>query len=184
MATVSIVWSITNGGVALSSVLDAGSKANGETTDSTELFLRHNGSNVITAVGLYVREYTGTYSGGATSSADIAELISWGDASTANGFGGLLVNMDAVNSYATAQWPVLATKDTTYGFVCRTGVGDSEGNAVTLSKNSYSATGTDGEVPVGSSPNVRFAVRIAVPNDEDTLGIRQVDFMATYSFTS
>jgi hypothetical protein len=95
-----------------------------------------------------------------------------------------MVNMDAVDSYPTAQWPTVSSKDMTYGFVCRTGTGDSEANGVTLSKRTYSDSGTDGEVPVGSSPNVRFAVRFAVPNDEDTLGIRQVDFMAAYTYTS
>jgi hypothetical protein len=184
MPAVSIIWSTTNGGTALSATEDCGSKANGETTTSKEFYLRHNGSNVITNVGLYIREFTGTYSGAATSSADIAELLAWGDASTADSFGGAMINMDAINSYPTAQWPTLSSKDTTYGAVLRTGVGDSEGNAVTLSKNTHSSTGTDGEVPVGGSPNVRFAVRISVPNNEDTLGVRQVDLIATYSFTS
>jgi len=181
--SVNLIWSTTNGGTAISSTVDCGSKANGEYTTSKELYLRHDGSNPITNVKLYIREFSGTYSGAATSSTDIAEMLAWGDATDSDSFGGVFVNMDAINSYPTDQWPTVTTKSPTYGFVCRTGDGDSEGNAVTISKNSYSSSGTDGEV-LASETNCRFAVRFSIPNDEDTLGVRQIDFVATYSYTS
>ena len=181
---VSVIWSTTNGGTAISSNVDLGSKANGEVSTDQTIHLRHDGANVITGVGLYIREFSGAYSGSVSAASDYAELLAWGDATAEDDFGGIFINMDAINSFTSTEWPAYDDKTTTYGFVCRTGVGDTEGNAVTVSKNTTSASGTDGQVPVGSSPNVRFQVRARVPTNEDTIGTRLFDLTAVYSATS
>ena len=182
--SVDITWSLTNGGTAISTTVDHGSKANGETSTVKEFFVRHDGINEITSTKIFIRAFSGTYLGGTTAAADLAELLNWGDQTTSGSFGGIQVNMDAVNSYPAAQWPTYSAKDTTYGFAHRTGVGDSEGNGVLLSKNSYSAAGTDGVIPAGASPNVRFQARVVVPSDEDTVGIRQWETVLAFNYTS
>lgn len=180
----SLIFSTTNGGSAISTTVDLGSKANGEVSSTQTIYLRHDGAAVITNVGLYIREFTGTYSGSVSAAADLAELLAWGDSAIEDDFGGVLLNQDAINSFTSTEWPAYDGKDTTYGSTFRTGVGDSESNAITLSKNAYSSSGTDGEVPVGSSPNVRFQLRVRVPTNEDTIGTRAFDLAVTYSATS
>lgn len=183
--SVNIIWSSTNGGTAITTTRDCGSKANGETSTSQEVFVRHDGVNEITNVKVFIRAFSGTYLGDATAAADLAELLNWGDQLGVTSFGGVQVNMDAVNSYPTVQWPSsYSTKSTTYGFTCRTGVGDSEGNGVLLSKNSYNAGGTDGIIPVGAATNVRIKSRVVVPSEEDTVGIRQWEICLAYTCTS
>lgn len=180
--SVNVIWSYTNGGDSISSTIDHGNASNGDTTTGLELFLRHDGDNEITSVGLYIRDFSGTYSGDATASNDLSELLAWGDASTSSAFGGFQVNFDAVGSYPTASWPLYNSKTPSNGFVHRTGTGDSELNAVSIP----TATGatTAGEIPSGNSPNVRFKVRIQVPTSEDTAGVRQFDQVVKFSFTS
>lgn len=182
---VNVIWSYTNGGEAISAIINHGNAANGDTTTVKEIFLRHDGSNEITNVGIYVRDYSGTYAGDATASSDLIELLSWGDASTIDTFGGFQVNMDAVGAYPAASWPAYDDKSPSNGFVHRTGVGDSEGNAVTLAKAAGIADPyVAGELPSGNSPNVRFKARIQVPTAEDTAGIRQFDQVVRFAFTS
>jgi len=180
--SVSIIWSLTNGGDAIGAVVDLGNSPNGANSGDQEIFVRHDAVNEITSVGLFMRAYSGPYGGGATAIADEAELISWGDDSTAAGFGGFQANLLATTAYPSSAWPVYSSKSPTGGFVHRTGVGDSEGNAFTLP----TTTGADiaGELQAGSSPNVRFKVRCQIPADEDTAGVRQWDHVLAFSFTS
>ena len=179
----SVIWSLTSGGAAVES-FNHGSKANGELTIVKEVFVRHDGDSAITNAGFFVRQFSGNYAGSATASADFTELLDWGDDSTEAGFGGVQLNMDAINSYPTAGWSTYDDKDPTYGFTVRTGQGDSESNAITVSKNTYNTSGTDGQIEAGSTPNVRFKMRVQIPEDEDTLGIRQFEVMLAYTATS
>ena len=178
--TVALTWSV--GGSVVSGTLDHGSKNNGQTTTAQEIFLRHDGANDITALSLYVRQFSGTYGGAFTAATDYTEIMGWGDAATVAAFGGVQFNMDYINAYPAAQWPDVTTKTSTYGFVARTDVADTESTGITLSKNSYSASGTDGTIPVGTS--ARFEMRVQIPSDEDTIGIRQFDVAAVYTYTS
>lgn len=179
--SVNIIWSYTNGGDPISTVIDHGNVSNGAEGSDLEIYVRHDGSNDITDAALYMRQLSGTYSGSFTPSADFAELIGWGDASTDAAFGGFLVNLNATTSFATG-WPVYNDKSPTGGFVHRTGVGDSEGNAVTLPTSTFASSA--GTIPSGTGPGVHFATRVAVPDDEDTIGIRQWDHVLRYNFTS
>lgn len=182
--TVNITWSLTNGGTALSDDVDHGNGSNGQTLSAQEIFIRHDGANPITGAGLYIRQYSGTYAGGASAALDLAEMLAWGDASTATTFGGFQVNMNALGSYPTVDWPTLTVKTAASGkgYVCRTGVGDSEGNAVQLTTSTGASPA--GQVAAGSSPNVRFKCRIVMPSAEDTTGVRQFDQVLVYTFTS
>lgn len=175
-----IVWSYSNGGDPITTIVDHGNASNGSETTYKEIFLRHDGANSITEAGLYIREFSGTYSGSFTPSADLAEILAWGDASTASTFGGFFSNF-LPDTYATG-WPTYNSKTPTGGVAYRTGVGDSEGNAVLIPTTTGALA--EGEIQTGTSPNVRFAVRVSVPDAEDTLGIRQWDHVLRFNFTS
>lgn len=183
----SIIFSLTNGGAQIETLLDHGNASNGSSSTAIEVFIRHDYSNPITNVGLYLRQVSSTYSGSFTSAADLAEILSWGDGADANAFGGLQCNFDAVGSYPEGSypegsWPTYSTPAPTNGAVFKTGTGDTEDNAITLPV----ATGavSAGTIQAGSSPNVRFKVQTSVPADEDTVGIRQFEWVVRYNFTS
>jgi len=177
-----LIFSYTNGGVGISTLIDHGSAANGVASSSTEIFIRHEYSNPITNVGLYLRRVSGTYSGSFTATADVAEILAWGDGADADAFGGFQCNFNAVGLYTPEVWPTYSTPIATNYSVFKTGVGDSEDNAITLPvATGASAAGT---IQAGSSPNVRFDTRCVVPADEDTVGIRQFEWVVRYNFTS
>lgn len=179
---VAVTFSLTNGGSAITSESDHGSAANGSTLTAKTYYVRHDGINSITNVKLYITRATGTYSGDATSVADIAELLSWGDASASASFGGVQFNMNASGSFPSTSWPTYDSKSPTGGAVARTGVGDSAANGITLS--SLSGCSSDGVVQAGSAPNVRFQVRGVIPSSEDTLGKREWNLAISFDYTS
>ena len=180
--TVGLIFSTTNGGTALDAAVDCGDLSNGETTTAQTIYIRHNGTNPITGVKFYIRTYTGTYGGAATAINDLAELIGWGDNLTALGWGGVLINQNAVGSFPVGNWPTVSSKSPTDGVCCRTGVADSSTYAADLSANT-GATST-GTIQAGTSPNVRFQCKIAIPANEDTVGIRQFEMAFLFSYTS
>jgi hypothetical protein len=180
--SVGIIFSTTNGGSAITDDVDHGSGNNGSTLTAQTIHIRHTGVNSITGVKFYIAAYDESYSGGTSAIDDLAELIAWGDNSTALGFGGFQLNMDAAHSFISTSWPTYSSKSPSYGAVCRTGVGDNSTNAITLS--SQSGATSDGVIQAGTSPNVRFKCRIVIPSNEDTTGIRQFDQYMLYNYTS
>lgn len=177
-----IIWSLTDGGSAITTALDHGGSSNGSETAIREIYVRHTFTNPITSAKLFIRELSTTYTGSATAPADISEVIAWGNEDTANGFGGYFVNMNAAGTYPAASWPTYLSKAPTSGFVCKTGVGDSELNAVLLDTNSGCTSA--GVIIAGTTPNVRFSVKIQVPDDEDTVGERQFETALVFTYTS
>lgn len=184
--TVTITWSTTQNGSAQTS-LDEGSLSAGSNTTAQTVFLRHNAVNPITSCGFFFTQKSGVYSGSVAAPDDFTELISWGDDSTVNGFGGIQVNMDAINSFTGgATWGMSSSQKTSVDnlkFTARTGVADKSINAVTLSKNMSSGMSVDGTIPAGVT-DVRFQIRVKVPVSEGTLGTRQFDQVLKFSFTS
>jgi len=178
--TISITFSSTNGGTAITS-LDNGSSAAGSNTTEQEVFIRHDGNNPITNCGFYLAEKSGTYGGNFSAAADLAEILEWGDETTAAAFGGFMLNMDATGGYTT--WSTYSSKSGTSYNVCRTGAGDSSTNKILLATN-MGLTGSAGTLQAGDEPNVRFKCRIAVPSDETVLGIRQFGQKIHFTYTS
>lgn len=178
--TVNITWSLTAGGVAITDDVDHGNGSNGQTLTAQTIFMRHDGSNPITGCALYIREYSGTYIGGASAALDFAEILGWGDASTASAFGGFQVNMNATGSFPAAAWPAYSSKSPTNGYACRTGVADSVGTAVAVS----TAMGAAASGTINASSNVSFQCRMQFPTDEDVIGVRQIDQVLVYTYTS
>jgi hypothetical protein len=182
--SVNLIWSFTAGGNAIDSYVDHGDVNNGSNSAGREIYVRHDGENEISNVGFFVREFTGTYNGDATSNADIVELLGWGDANTAASFGGIMVSWDSVAGYV-ADWPAYDDKDPGSAIVHRTGTGDSEQNAVSLPAGSIVGGAADaGKIDSGDNPGVRFKMRVYVPTDEDTVGIRLFDHVCKYNYTS
>lgn len=170
--SVNITWSSTNGGAAITEPLDHGSAAAGNILSDQEIFIRHDATNPITNCRFYLTS---------TVPADLAEILSWGDASIADDFGGIQINMDAITSYPT--WSTVGTKSGTHYNVFRTGVGDSADNGILLTANS-GLTGSAGTLQAGSSPNVRFKLRVQIPTNEDTTGARVFAQKMRFTFTS
>lgn len=178
--TVSITFSTTNGGSAITS-LDNGIATAGSPTAEQEIFIRHDGENQISNCGFYLAAKSGTYGGDFSAAADLAEMLEWGDATTEASFGGFLVNMDATGGYTT--WPTYSSKSGTSYNTCRTGAGDSSTNKILLAVN-MGLTGSAGTLQTGDEPNVRFKCRIAIPSDEGVLGVRQFDQKLHFVYTS
>lgn len=166
--SVNIIWSLTEGGDPISSTIDHGDYANGEETDSTKLWIRHDGGAAITNVGVYIRTYTGTYAGSFTPAGDITEILSWGSGED-DYFGGFQYSWD------NSDWPT-----DSLGNVCQVGKGDSETNAITLPAEVTGAA----EGTIDPSTSASFYVRVAVPTTVDTIGARQWDQVLRYSYTS
>ena len=179
---VNLTWSESNGGAAISGALEHGDVPNGSSSNEKEVFLRHDRSHEITDAKLFIRAVSSGYTGGFTAASDLAEMLAWADATTSDGFGGLLINWNATGSYPSADWPSSSNKSPTNGVAIRTGVGDSEANAITIP--TVAGTSPAGTIATGSSPNVRWKFRFDVPTDEDTIGIRQVEAIISFNFTS
>jgi len=176
---VDIIWSLTQGGDAVS-LVDHGNSSNGSNTTEKEIYLRHNGSNPITNAVLYLQSYTGTYNGEATPTSDINEVLGWGNTITANGFGGMLIHQGASDSYAEA-WPTYLSRTGTAVNTFYPGNGDSAANGFPILTSTGASV--EGQIENGT-PNVRFKLRVQVPVDESVLGIRQVDQVLQFDFTS
>lgn len=184
MAAPTITWSETNEGGAISEPLDHGIKENGQTTDVKNIYIRHDATNQLSNCKFWIGEYSGTYSGGASAAADLAELLGWGDAASADDFGGCFLQMDAQGGFPT--WPTLGDKNaTTYG-VFRSGVGDDPSTGITLSQYMSTVMTQDGVIPGDGShdPNPRFQMKVQIPTNESTAGVRQFDQKLRFTYTS
>ena len=183
---VSITWSSTAGGVGITSV-SHGSATNGANTTAQQIFVRHDGTNPITACAFYFAQKSGSYTGGFTATTDFAELLAWGDGATANAFGGVQINMDSEGSFSGgATWDMSQSQKTSVDglkFTVRTSTGDATGTAVTLSEKMSTSMSTNGTLP-NAVTNASFQIRLKVPTDEDTAGTRQFDQVLKYTFTS
>lgn len=186
--TVSITWSTTNGGSAIEgNSVDHGDLTNNSSSTAQQIYIRHNGANEITDCGFYVQAASDSYGGDFTAAGDLSEILAWGNALVSADYGGFELNLDADSSYPSGSWPSVTTKSVTdtgrtIGVVCRTGVGDSTANKISLVTD-MGCTASE-TIQTGSGPNVRFKCRFTVPQSEDTVGIRQIKVTLTYTYTS
>ena len=143
--------------------INHGNAANGKETYQEDIYIRHDGINEITDCKFYCQQFTGTYEGGQTAALDFDELKAWGDA-------------DAAKSYL-----IDVNHDGIYEYNLRTGQMDEEVNAVALDDASAGGINTD-DIGVGGEAHIKL--KIAVPSAENVPGIRQLDFLMKYSYTS
>jgi hypothetical protein len=179
--SVIVVWSTSNGGTAISDTQSHGSISNGTTTLSQEFFIRHDGANPITSAGLYIKPFSGSYTGRSTATQDYNELLSWGD-STSAGFGGVQFNLNATGSYPDGNWPTSTSKTPSNGSNVYTGVGDSAATCITLTTTTGCSSA--GVIPAGSTPDVRFKMRVRTPTNLTTTGLRLFEVALSYTATS
>jgi len=182
---VSITWSLISAGPGVT-LVDHGNAANGEyTSPNQNVYINHDGVNPITNAAFYFQQKATGYSGSFSAVADFTEIKGWGDNSTVPGHGGVQINMDPTNNsgYNATTWNLSeSVKQTGVAFTMNTGVADSSSNAVTLDSEMATGMTVDGEIPSGVE--ARFLARFQIPTDENTAGVRQIDQVLKYTFTS
>lgn len=163
---VSITWSASQSGSAISSPLNWGN-INVGANSTGDIFISHNGTEKIYDCSFYIAAYSGSYVGGADPATDLAELQAWGDAGD-----GFAINQDLTGGFGTGTW---VTHTTSAGTVSV---------PIMLDKDSQiSGPGSaDGEIAVSVKHHVKL--RITVPSSEDTAGTRMFDQVFKFTYTS
>lgn len=190
---VTIEWSTSSTFTSSTDLISHGNLANGVTGSGTEIFIRHTGVTPLTGCSFYIHPVATGYTGSSSATNDFTEVTTWGAGVTANSFGGIQINMDKTDLY-TASYSALSHthKDEidslkVVAFTARLddglgAVGVSPSTAVELHENMNLIT--PGQLPTGATPDVAFKLRIKVPVQEDTAGIRQFDQILRYTYTS
>lgn len=181
--SVQIVWSTELGGNSIAEPLNHGDNIATSITDPQTIFIRHTGSNPITSCSFYTRQWATTYLGDFSSTSDFNEIVEWGDATTSGLFGGLQFNLDANASFPDYNWPDVDNKTTAsgQGFVASSGVAISLATAFDLPLEM--GLTVSGQIDVGT-PDVSFQARFQVPTLETTAGIRLIEQVLNFTFTS
>jgi len=167
---VSVIFSRVSSGQAIADVLmgsntgiNHGNVANGQETYPKDIYISHDGNNEITDCKFYDQQFTGTYEGAQTAALDFDELKVWGDGDASDG---LLIDVN---------------HDGIYEYNLRTGQMDEEGNAVALDDASSGGSNPD---DIGVSGEAHIKLKIAIPSAESVPGVRLLDFLMKYSYTS
>jgi hypothetical protein len=187
--SVNIYFASDNKGSVLTSTVDYGYLANGDTTDPETVWIFHDGENPITDCGFYLTTYSPSYTGWATAVSDQGEILAWGDALTEETFGGFQINMNASGSYA--DWASFAANPNgaSYTFNTAASMGKNLANAIPLAAASKASGGgiagtIEANAPDGFGLDYQFQTRIIVPQSLRVAGIRQFDLAFAYTYTS
>lgn len=158
---VSLTFSATTGGSAISTPYDFGDVANGAQSSALSLYIRHDGANPITSCGFFIAAYGGSgYDGNAGVNADYDEIIGWGDDDE-----GLQIGQDgAAPSYVS----------------CKTNSGDTSDNAIALTTDS----GVNEAPDMNAGSEAYIKARVSVPAAEATAGVRYAQLHMKFSYTS
>lgn len=182
---ITITFSSTNGGANFSGPVNYGNTSNGQITPDQVIYIRHNGVNPITGCGLYLDSSDPlSYAGDFTALDDKIEILGWGDSGSNAAYGGYQLNLNATGSFPTPSWPTFFNKTTpdTFGITLRSGIGDSSVNLILLP--TVTGATSPGTIANGSTPNVRFKARLAIPQSTVTVGVRQFKLKLVYNYTS
>ena len=165
-----VTFSRVSSGQAIADILKGsdsginhGKVANGEETHPEDIYISHDGLNEITDCKFYYQQFTGIYSGEQTAALDFDELKVWGDSDAAKGF---LIDVN---------------HDSVYEYNLRTGQMDEEANAVALDDIGAGGTSPD-DIGVGGEAHIKL--KLSIPASESVPGVRQLDFLMGFSFTS
>lgn len=172
--SVTLTWSATNGGTAITD-LDHGSGAAGAALTEQTIYLRHDGSSPISQCRFYLA------GSGLNAAADLSELLFWGDQNDSINFGGFQLNMDN-NGGFPSTWPTYSSKSGTNYNVFRTSVGDSITNGILLPQ-AMGLSGSAGTIQTGTASGVAFQCRLQIPTTA-SVGSRQFDQRLRFSYTS
>ena len=193
-----VTWSTTDNGTAETDLQDYGAVSQpggGGAVASSVLqhFIRHDGTNEITGVGFYIAEYSGTYTGADSPANDLSEILAQGDATTATA---IMDALDDTPGTDSTKGLISDLPATNFGINVRTGQGDLLANPIPLPANGDATTagplhptsafsGADTATEIQSSEtDVNFYTRFLVPEDVANVGVRQIDLVVTYTFTS
>lgn len=172
---INIIWSDSNGGLALEEPHDLGSAASSASPSSTTpitLYIRHDGDNEITNVKLYLTPAVTYEEGIADSQTDLDEVLSWARYSSTHNQFGVQINMDATGSFPTDSWQSL---------------GGTDGGAnveVALPLSVKSGATSTGTIASGDSPNVRVKLRVRIPPVVEEVGQRNIDLKLRYTYST
>jgi hypothetical protein len=180
---VSITWSETQGGAAISAPLNHGTASTGSNTTAKNIWLEHDGANDITGCGFILTQYSGTYTGGATAALDKTELTTTWPSGSGTSWGGVLINMDADGAFPAGNWPTVSTPQPSLGATFTSSIGADTASKVTLQTSMGAAVTSNGTI-AAANDDTNFQMRMQVPSDEGTLGVRQFDLKLRYTFTS
>lgn len=182
--SISIIWSLTNGGAAVDEPVNLGNINPGSSSTIQRVYFAHNGDNPIMDCALYMGEYSGTYAGANGPVQDYAELIDWADTTVSGNFGGLAVNMDATGNFSSS-WPAFWDKTPSHGLshLIQTGVGDTIINAVEVPSEASSEMTVSGEVPADMTEWPSFQLKIDTPINANA-AVRQMDLRLRFKYTS
>lgn len=183
---VNITWSLAPNGVAITDSNYASAESGSNTFEVT-FYIRHNGAQKISGCALFIGPKTSGYAGDFNANSDYNEVIGWGDASAADDFGGLQINMDNEGGFSGGTtWGMSETQKTSTDglkFTVRTGVGNDINNAVILSEKISAQVTTNGEIPTGIVSSA-IRARVKVPANESVGGFREFSLYLKYSYTS
>jgi hypothetical protein len=179
--TVNITWSTTDNGTAVTQPINHGNVPNGGTTTAIELFVRHDGDNVITNCGLYLSEYSATYTGSNNKTFDRALMFTWGDSAVSNTFGGIQINMNQTGSFPNGSWPTYDNHSPAEGFVFATGQGEDSSSPIILSNTM--GLGIAGRIDSGFT-SASLNIRVKIPSSYVSIDTIQVDTTLKYTYTS
>jgi len=156
-----LIVSLTSGGADIgSNKVDFGDIAVGADV-TRDLYVRHDYTNKISDVTLFMGQLSGIYDGDFDAATDWAELLAWGDGAATDG---AFLSQDAGSTFTQLK----------------TGSLDSQANGQTVATSSGVATAGE----IGTSEESHQQVKIHVPVGEDTGGVREFDFKAYYLYTS
>jgi hypothetical protein len=172
--SVSVRYAPTPAGSPYSLPENAGTLSPGDQSSVINTYISHDGTVKISDCAIYILPYSaGVYLGAGTAQDDYNLLIGWGDSSyPASSGGGLYVNMNHAGGFPSGDWAVF-----------RTGVGDSIGNAITLTDTAISTgLAATGEIQAGGEAHLRW--RLDVPASYTGTGIGYIDTLMYYTSTS
>lgn len=171
--SVSITW--TQSGVSTTSVNYGTVSGNSHSAYQT-ISISHNGVNPLTNCKLYLTSQV-------NHTADLAEILKWGDSTISGSFGGLAVNF---NPSGLATWPTISSKySTTSGHnynTFRTGAGDTTTDGIILSSANQPLLTGNGIIPSTVSGLVYLS--IMMPTSGVVLGARNWNLGLSYTYTS
>lgn len=184
--SITITWSQTSGGDPITDPLNHGDVQADDEGVAQTVYIKHDGDNPLTDVGLYIRQCTAMYTGSFSPLSDFKEILSWGDETEEDDFGGFLINFLAKESFPSRGWATYSNKDVKVGSVWegtvhRTGVGDTIDNAILLPTSTHASA--EGELQNGAT-TVHFQVKVKVPKNETEIGYRQWDQILRFNYTS
>ena len=160
--TVSVTWSLTNGGPALDQPVDLGSFSSLETGEAITIYLRHNGASPLLDAKLFLGAYSDEYDG----SFDPAEDLTFMKEATQ--IGQLWINTNWEAGFPTGSWQA----------VSQGGAGDDLSDPIEL-----------GDIGIGY-PGVAFKLQYRTRNYNSVIqtslgllnavGVHQLDMKLTF----